>query len=407
MKVIVIGGGAGGCMAAGVAAENGHDVILLEANDKLGKKLYISGKGRCNITNDCTPTEFLTNVVRNGKFLLSAINNFTPQDTIEFCGKYGCEVKVERGNRVFPLSDKALDFIIALERFLTKSRVKIKFDCRVERLLIENNSIVGVQLFGGEKLYTDRVVVATGGKSYPGTGSTGDGYALAKSVGHPIVDLRAGLVCIDTIENLQELSGVSLKNVSASIIDNDGNVVASEFGEMLFTHTGVSGPIILSLSSKINRLDLNKLAVSIDLKPALDEKTLDSRVIADFKKYCNKELKNGLSDLLISALRAPIMLIAELDPDKKINQLSKEERLRLVRAIKNLPFKISKLGDLAGAIITSGGVSVAEVSPKDCQSKLIKGLYFAGEVLDVDALTGGFNIQIALATGYAVGSRLE
>lgn len=404
MYVVVIGGGAAGMMAAWVAASNDNDVLLLDGNDKLGKKLYISGKGRCNITNCCNRQEFLANVVNNSKFLMSAISKFSPDDTIELCESMGCRIKVERGNRVFPISDKASDFIKVLENKVLDNGVEVRYNCRVNKLNAIDGTIVGVTTDNGEYISADKVILATGGMSYPGTGSKGDGYGLAKSVGHSIITPIAALTPIDVYENVGDLAGVSLKNVNCSITDDGGKVLYEEFGEMLFTHTGLSGPIILSLSSKINRMiGKAKLYITIDLKPALSIDQLDQRILRDFDLYKNKELKNSLNELLISSLRNPIINTAGLDDSIKVNLITKTERLSLVNAIKNFRFTVRRLGDIAGAIVTSGGISTGEINPKNMESKIVKGLHFAGEVIDVDALTGGYNIQIALSTGYLAG----
>lgn len=404
MHVVVIGGGAGGMMAAGQAASLGDTVTLLERNEKLGKKLYITGKGRCNITNNSSRQELLSNVVNNSKFLMSALSRFTPEDTIELCNNYGCPTKVERGNRVFPISDRSSDFIDVLADFMRSGGVRVELNSRVSSIIAVDGHVTGVKLESGAVIAADKVILATGGMSYPGTGSTGDGYKLAKALGHSIVTPIAALTPIDVVEDVSELAGVSLKNINCRVYDDNGKVLCEEFGEMLFTHTGLSGPVVLSLSSRINRLvGGRKLYVSIDLKPALSNEQLDARVLRDFDTSMNRELKNSLSELLISSLRQPMMERANIAETKRVNQISKAERMALVTAIKDFRFTIKKLGGIAGAIVTSGGISVSEVNPKNMESKLISGLHFAGEVLDIDALTGGYNIQIALSTGYVCG----
>lgn len=388
-------------MAAARAGECGDSVTLIEKNDKLGKKLYISGKGRCNITNDCTPIEFLDNVINNPKFLLGAINRFTPSDTMSFCRSMGCEIKTERGNRVFPASDKSSDFIKALNKYMELNAVKVVRNCVVKNIVVSDGNISGVETDRGI-MECDKVILATGGMSYPGTGSTGDGYTFAKRLGHTIIPLRPALSGMDTVEDVSELTGVSLKNVSLSVYSGQ-NCLCSEMGEMLFTHTGISGPIVLTLSSMINKRS-DKLTLSIDLKPALDREKLDERILRDFNKYNNKELRNALGDLTLKSLIPIIIKRSGIDPAKRVNAITKAERLSLVDVFKGLEFSLKRLTPIKGAIVTSGGVDIKEINPKTMESKLVKGLYFAGEVMDVDALTGGFNIQIALSTGYVAGT---
>lgn len=388
-------------MAAARAAECGDSVTLLEKNDKLGKKLYISGKGRCNITNDCTPIEFLENVINNPKFLLGAINRFTPSDTMAFCRSMGCEIKTERGNRVFPYSDKSSDFIKALSKYMELNGVKVIGNCSVKDISVSEGHIRGVDTDKG-MMECDKVILATGGMSYPGTGSTGDGYTFAKRLGHTIIPLRPALSGMDTVEDVSELTGVSLKNVSLSVYSGQ-KCLCSEMGEMLFTHTGISGPIVLTLSSLINKRS-DKLTLSIDLKPALDREKLDERILRDFTKYNNKELRNALADLTLKSLVPIIIKRSGIEPTKRVNAITKTERLNLVDVFKGLEFNLKRLTPIEGAIVTSGGVDVKEINPKTMESKLVKGMYFAGEVMDVDALTGGFNIQIALSTGYVAGT---
>lgn len=400
MKVIVIGGGPAGMMAAITASEKGDEVILLEKNEKLGKKLYITGKGRCNITNDCDNKTFIANIINNPKFMLGAINKFDTSATQKFCLDNGLKIKVERGKRVFPESDKSSDFIKVFQKVLDKSNVDVRFSTEVSKLQIVDNKVSGV-FIGNELIKCDKVIVATGGISYPGTGSTGDGYKFAKDAGHNITPLLPALVGINLVQNVAELAGVTLKNVGCKVL-RDGKVLFEEVGEMLFTHTGVSGPIILTLSSKINKLQ-GKLKLSIDLKPALDDSTLDNRLLRDFEGNSNKEFKNAIVDLTVKALLPMIIKESKIKPDKKVNQITKEERNNLVKTIKNLTFDIKDLCGISSAIVTCGGVDVKQINPKNMQSKLIKGLFFAGEVLDVDGLTGGFNIQIAMSTGFVAG----
>ena len=400
MKVIVIGAGPAGIMASLQASYCGDEVILLEKNEKIGKKLFITGKGRCNITNECEPREFLKSVIHNPKFLMSAINQFSSYDTIDMCNENGCSVKTERGNRVFPMSDKSSDVIKMFGKMLDNSTVNVKLNTCVSKIVVENNVVAGV-IANGEFIKADKIIIATGGKSYPGTGSNGDGYEFAKKVGHNIVDLKPALVGIDTKENVSDLAGLTLKNVKVSIIKDDKEI-ASEFGEMLFTHTGVSGPIILTLSSRINNESL-PLKLNIDLKPAIDSKTLDDRLIKDFEQASNKDIKNALGNLTVKALLPIIMDKAQILEYKKINQITKQERMKLVNVIKGLEYNIKSLCALSTAIVTAGGVNVKEINPKNMESKIIKGLHFAGEVLDLDALTGGYNLQIALSTGFVAG----
>ncbi len=400
MNVVVIGGGPAGMMSAISASKKGDKVILLEKNEKLGKKLYITGKGRCNITNDCDNKTFIANVCTNPKFMLGAINKFDTTSTIKFCQDCGLKVKVERGNRVFPQSDKSSDFIKILERELALQKVDVRLNSNVTKIEIKDNVVCGVWI-DEQFISCDKVVVATGGMSYPSTGSTGDGYKFARSVGHNVTPIYPALVGINLVENVSELAGVTLKNVTCSVV-RDGKVLAQENGEMLFTHTGVSGPIILTISSLINKMQ-GKMQLVIDLKPALDEKTLDNRLLRDFESNNNKEFKNAIGDLTIKALLPIVVEKSRINPNKKVNQITKEERAKLVYTLKNLTYTIRELCGLSSAIVTSGGVDVKEINPKNMQSKLVKGLFFVGEVLDIDALTGGFNIQIAMSTGYVAG----
>lgn len=400
MKVVVIGGGPAGMMASIAAAQSGDEVVLLEKNEKLGKKLYITGKGRCNITNDCDNKTFISNVCTNPKFMMGAINKFDTKATQQFCIENGLKIKVERGKRVFPESDKASDVIKVFQKMLDKNNVEIKLNHQVTKVDIKNNAVCGV-FVQNEYFPCEKLIVATGGMSYPGTGSTGDGYKFAELAGHNVTKLYPALVGINLKENVRELAGVTLKNVSCSILAN-GKVLAEETGEMLFTHTGVSGPIILTMSSLINKVQ-GDLQLAIDLKPALDEKTLDNRLLRDFEANSNKEFKNAVADLTVKALLPLVIKNSKINGDKRVNQITKEERARLVFSLKNMTFNISGLCGLSGAIVTSGGVDVKQINPKNMQSKLVKGLFFAGEVLDIDGFTGGFNIQIALSTGYVAG----
>lgn len=421
-KICVIGGGAAGLMAAYTAAQKGNQVVLFEKNEKLGKKIYITGKGRCNFTNDVAPEEFLQNVVRGSKFLTGAIYAFSSQKTIEFFENYGLSVKIERGNRAFPSSDHASDVTKTLEKACRSVGVEIKLNEKVENInvimpdtipmsdimgsatpdtTIMSNVVKIVTNKGGYEF--DKVIVATGGISYPSTGSTGDGYLFAKHFGLKVTDLKAGLCGLnlsgDFFKNLQ---GLALKNVTLTI-KNGEKVVFNEFGELLFTHCGISGPIVLSASSVINRLPLEKLQVTLDLKPALDMQTLDKRLLRNFEKFKNKKIANALIEILPQKMIELLLKVSHISPEKAVNVLTKEERGRLVTCMKAFPMQIRSLRGFEEAIITSGGVDLSEINPKTMESKKIKGLYFCGEVLDVDAFTGGFNMQIAFATGYAAG----
>lgn len=406
MEVIVIGGGAAGMIAAARAAESGNSVTLIEKNEKLGKKIYITGKGRCNVTNADTAS-FADNVVRNYNFLRSAFSKFDSNDTIELLEKYDVKTKIERGNRVFPCSDKASDVTKALTAYMNDFSVKILLNTETKNIVSENGSVSGVNIVNsdGVKQFfkADKVILATGGQSYKATGSTGDGYRFARALGHNIITPKPSLVGFNLFEGVSDLAGVTLKNVQLKILDKNNKTIYSEFGEILFTHTGISGPIVLTASSVLNHIDLSGHKAIIDLKPKLDEQQLDKRILSDFEKTKNKMLKNSLDELIIKALQRRIIKYANIDENKYVNCLSKEERKALVKSIKNLYFTIKQLGDIDTAIITSGGIDTKEINPKSMQSKLINGLYFAGEVIDVDALTGGYNIQIALSSGYLAG----
>ncbi len=399
-NVAVIGGGAAGMFAACTLAERGADVTLFERNRELGLKLGITGKGRCNLTNNCDVKDFLSNVPVGQKFLYSALYTFTPQDTMKYFETLGVSLKTERGNRVFPVSDKARDIVFALKGRLLSLGVKT-VNARITKLFTDENGIRGVYV-NERPLIFDKVIVATGGKSYPKTGSTGDGYALAKSCGHTIKELYGSLVPLETVGSLaKELQGLSLKNVKLSIIENaSGKTVYDDFGEMLFTHFGVSGPLVLSASSHLRKISEGQYDISIDLKPSLDEKALDKRILSDFEKYKNKDLVNGLSDLLPIKMIRPFIQLCELSERTKINSIDRESRKKMVASLKAFRLTVKSRRDISEAIITSGGVSTSEIDPKTMQSKLCKGLYFAGEVLDVDAYTGGFNLQIAFSTAY-------
>ncbi|MBE5751428.1 MAG: NAD(P)/FAD-dependent oxidoreductase [Clostridiales bacterium] len=417
-KVLVVGGGAAGLMAAYAAAEKGHQVVLFEKNEKLGKKIYITGKGRCNFTNDVPPQEFLQNVVRGEKFMRSAIYSFSSQKTIQFFENYGLSVKIERGNRAFPVSDHASDVTKTLEKACKSVGVDIRLNEKVEKIVVSEEkdgsmSDIGimsrvVELSTNKGKYAcDVVIVATGGLSYPSTGSTGDGYTFARTLGHSITDLKCGLCGLNLAENgFKELQGLSLKNVAIRAKRGE-KTVFEDFGEALFTHFGISGPIVLSASSVINRIPVGQLSLTLDLKPALDEQTLDKRLLRDFEKFKNKKIANALCELLPQKLIAFMLAACGISQDKNVNVLTKEERAKLVKNLKNLPLKVSGLRGFEEAIITSGGVELSEINPKTMESKKVLGLKFCGEVLDVDAFTGGFNLQIAFATGYAAGATID
>lgn len=391
-------------MCAVKASENiNNEVVILDKNEKVGKKLYITGKGRCNVCNNTSINSFLENVVNNSKFLMSSLNSFCPQDTIDFFEKNGTKLKTERGNRVFPMSDKASDITKTFIKLLNKKNVQIKLNTKVISIKKDSNGfIVFVE---GDKIKCDCVVVSTGGKSYPSTGSTGDGYSFAKTLGHSIVDLKPGLVPIKLKNYSGELAGLSLKNVEVSL--NINNKKYSQFGEMLFTHNGVSGPIILSLSSYINKFDLAGQNLYIDLKPAVDEKILDERLIKDLTVFKHKSLKNYLKELLPSSLIEFFIKQIGFDSNIEVCSIDKEGRKKIVKCLKQMQFEIDCLDKIDYAIVTSGGVDVKQINPKTMQSKIIENLFFIGEVLDVDALTGGYNIQIALSTGYSAGKYLS
>ncbi len=403
-KVIIIGGGAAGLMAAGKAAERGKEVHIYEKNSILGKKIYITGKGRCNITNAGDIDEFMDNIPGNPYFLYSAFYNLDSEKTVEFFNSIGVPTKVERGKRVFPVSDKAADVVNALEKYVRKNKVKVHTDSTVEGLWIENDEIKGVKLRNGKTEEATSVIVATGGLSYPGTGSTGDGYKMAKSAGHSVTKLYPSLVPLRCAQAFCErLMGLSLKNAAIQIRDKKGKVLYKDFGEMLFTHYGVSGPMILSASRfLLGRLD-EGLKLYIDLKPALDEKALDNRVLRDFEKYANKDFRNALDDLLPQKMIPVMTELSGIDEFKKVHDITREERKNLVKMIKNIELDITGTTGYKEAVVTSGGICIDEINPSTMESKLVKGLFFAGEIIDVDAYTGGFNLQIAFSTGFTAG----
>ncbi len=407
-QVIIIGGGAAGMMAAIAAARTGHKVRIYEKNEKLGKKIYITGKGRCNVTNACDTEELFGSVVHNAKFLYSSFYGFTNIDVMDLVEQYGCPLKTERGNRVFPVSDKSSDVIHALTVALRDLGVETELHEEVSDVLAENGQVTGVRLKRTRKeIAADAVIVTTGGLSYPSTGSTGDGYRFAKELGHTITELSPALVPFEAKENVcKELQGLSLRNIRVEI-RQEKKVLYEEFGEMLFTHFGVSGPVLLSASSYVAaKIKKEPLTLSIDLKPALSEEQLDARILRDFEEAKNKQYKNSLNQLLPAKLVPVIIERSGISPEKKVNEITREERHKLVQTVKDFCITLTGLRDYKEAIITQGGVSVREVNPSTMESKKVKGLYFAGEVLDLDAVTGGFNLQIAWSTGYLAGSSI-
>jgi len=399
-RVIVIGGGASGLMAAYTAAKGGAQVTLIEKNEKLGKKIYITGKGRCNLTNNCSPEDFLQNVVRGSKFLTGAIWAFSPQEMMSFMENQGLSLKTERGNRVFPVSNHASDVTKTLEKACKTVGVSFKFNEEIEKIGCLHCNMRDI-VSNKASYQCEKVIIATGGLSYPSTGSTGDGLRFAKELHHTIVDCVPSLVGINCKGNFLPLQGISLKNVCLTV--SGQKIIFSQMGELLFTHYGISGPLVLSLSARINRMALSELNAFIDLKPALDAHTLDDRLLRDLNERKNEQMKNVMRGLLPSALCLPVLNLAGVDPKKQANAVTKTERNSLVRTLKGFPMKMTSLRGYEEAVVTSGGVSLHEINPKTMESKLEKGVYFCGEVMDVDAYTGGFNLQIAFSTGYAAG----
>lgn len=404
-KVIVVGGGAAGMFAAYFAASAGNKVILLEKNEKLGKKIYITGKGRCNITNACDVEELFDNVKSNSKFLYSAFYGFDNIRVVDFFESHGMPTKVERGNRVFPVSDKSSDVIFTLQRALKEQNVEVRLNTAVKNLNFSDEKVTGVTLIDGTIIDADAVIVATGGLSYPSTGSRGDGYRMAESAGHTVTECTPSLVPFNVKEQwVKELQGLSLKNTAISIY-NGKKKLYEDFGEMLFTHFGVSGPMILSASASIKQsLIKQPLTMYIDLKPALTQEALDKRILREFEEAKNKQFKNSINRLLPAKMIPVIIELSGIDPDKKVNEISKEERNDLLMLFKKLPVTLNGPRGWNEAIITKGGIKVKEINPSTMESKLVKNLFFAGEVLDLDAYTGGFNLQIAWSTGYLAGS---
>lgn len=420
MKVVVIGGGPAGMMAAITSAKQGNDVILLEKMKSCGRKLLITGKGRCNITSSLPMDKFIENIPENGKFLYSVFKNFTNQDIITLLKENNVNVKEERGNRIFPLSDRSLDVLQAFENEMKKNNVKIYTETEVKEIKTKDNAVNKVIYLNKrsgivEEILTEKVILATGGKSYPLTGSTGDGYNIAKELGHTITKISGSLVPLisknEDLQLCQAMQGLSLRNISMKIVDEEKNKkIYEDFGELLFTHFGVSGPTILSSSAHILRyknveelLQREKIKLQIDLKPALNEEKLNLRLLRDFDKFKNKQIINSLNELLPKKMIEPVIKKAKIKNEKRINEITKQERENLIRVIKCFEITISGFRPIEEAIITRGGINVKEINPKTMESKLIEGLYFAGEIIDVDAYTGGFNLQIAYSTGYTAG----
>ena len=403
--VIIVGGGAAGCVAAGYAAQNGKSVLILERNRRPARKILVTGKGRCNLTNNCEPEEFFRHVRSNPRFLYSALSRFAPKHTMELFEKLGVPLKTERGRRVFPVSDRALDIADALQLFIKNKNVEI-VQKRAARLAFEDGVLMGVLTDEGELFRAQKVLVSTGGLSYSATGSSGDGYELARQAGHTIVPTRASLVGIHTAENLSEAAGLSLKNVVLRLYNaKKKKPVYEELGEMLITHDGISGPLVLSASSFMSTAP-EDYRLELDLKPGLSAEELDLRILRDFSEQKNRDFINALDELLPRSFIPYVVERSGIAPETKVHQITKAQRLDLINAIKAFPIKPVALGDIEGAVITAGGVSVKEIDPKTMESKLCPGLYFAGEVLDLDAETGGYNLQIAFATGYAAGTAI-
>lgn len=406
--VLIIGAGAAGLMAAGTASMTGKSVIVLERNDRPARKVMITGKGRCNLTNNCNSLEeLISNIPVNGRFLYSALSRFMPADTMELIEDMGVPLKTERGNRVFPVSDKAVDVVDALVSYATDDGAQI-VKGRAKELIIENGTVKGAVTYDGEKIFAEKVIVATGGKSYPATGSTGDGYILARQAGHTVMPLKPSLVSLECHEGFcTDLQGLALKNVSIKVTDSKtGKEIYDDFGEMLFTHFGVSGPMILSASSHMREMEKGRYVINIDMKPKLSYEQLDARILRDFSENTNRNFINSLGGLLPRKMIPVAVKLSRIKPTEKVNQITKEQRLRLAEVLKNLKLTVSDFSPIEEAVVTSGGVKVSEINPKTMESKICKNLYFAGEVIDVDAYTGGFNLQIAFATGHLAGENV-
>lgn len=406
--VLIIGAGAAGLMAAGTASMTGKSVIVLERNDRPARKVMITGKGRCNLTNNCSSLEeLISNIPVNGRFLYSALSRFMPADTMELIEDMGVPLKTERGNRVFPVSDKAVDVVDALVSYATDDGAQI-VKGRAKELIIEDGTVKGAVTYDGKKIFAKKVIVATGGKSYPATGSTGDGYILARQAGHTVVPLKPSLVSLECHEGFcTDLQGLALKNVSIKVTDSKtGKEIYDDFGEMLFTHFGVSGPMILSASSHMREMEKGRYVINIDMKPKLSYEQLDARILRDFSENTNRNFINSLGGLLPRKMIPVAVKLSRIKPTEKVNQITKEQRLRLAEVLKNLKLTVSNFSPIEEAVVTSGGVKVSEINPKTMESKICKNLYFAGEVIDVDAYTGGFNLQIAFATGHLAGENV-
>lgn len=403
-QVVVVGGGAAGLMAAYAAAKNGNSVTLIEQNEKLGKKIYITGKGRCNVTNDCLPDEFLQNVVHGGKFLTGCIYSFSPQKLMGLLEENGLPLKTERGNRVFPVSDHASDVTKTLERVCKKAGVTFIFSEKVKEINVLQGSTCGI-ITEKREYPCDCAIICTGGMSYPATGSAGDGYRFARDCGHKIVTPVPSLVGIDLKGGWKDVQGISLKNAVLTA-ERNGKTISSRLGELLFTHFGISGPLALSLSAEINRIDLKEVDLFLDFKPSLDEAKLDARLVRDFSERKNEQLKNVMRGLLPAKLVFPVLSAAQVLSEKQANAVTKGERVRLVETLKKFSLKPVSLRGFSEAVVTAGGVDLKEINPKTMESKLVKGLYFCGETLDIDAYTGGFNLQLAFSTGFAAGNSI-
>ncbi|MBQ6630575.1 MAG: NAD(P)/FAD-dependent oxidoreductase [Romboutsia sp.] len=403
-KVVVIGAGAAGMMAAATAANRGLDVTLIEKNHRVGRKILITGKGRCNITNDCDIEELIENVPTNGKFLYSAFYTFTNTDVIEMFNKLGVETKTERGKRVFPASDKAHDIANALEKMVKSQKVKVLLNTKVDKIISKENKVEKVILDNKKEILCDSIIIATGGLSYPLTGSTGDGYKFAKSLGHKVIDTKPSLIGMEVQEEfVKDIGKLSLRNIAICVYNSKNKKIYDDFGELEFTKYGIDGPVIKSASCRMKDTTKENYKIVLDLKPALDEEKLDKRVQRDFQKYTNKKFENALDDLLPKKLIPIIINLSNIDKDTVVHQISREQRKSLVHLLKNITLNVKRYRPIEEAIITSGGIKVSEINSSTMESKLIEGLFFAGEVIDVDAYTGGFNLQIAFSTGYLAG----
>ena len=406
--VLIIGGGAAGLMAAGTVSMTGKSVTVLERNDRPARKVMITGTGRCNVTNNCTELDkLIENVPQNGRFLYSAFSNFMPSDTMELFEDMGVPLKTERGGRVFPVSDKAVDIVDALVSFATDDGAQI-VKGRAKELIIENGTVKGAVTYDGEKIFAEKVLIATGGKSYPATGSTGDGYELAKQAGHTVTELKPSLVSLVCHEGFcTDLQGLALKNVSMSVIDSVTNKeIYKDFGEMLFTHFGVSGPMILSAGAHMRNMQRGRYKIYVDMKPGLSYEQLDARILRDFSENNNKNFINSLGGLLPRKMIPVAVKLSGIKPTEKVNQITKEQRHKFAEVLKKFKITVNDFSPIEEAIVTSGGVKVSEIDPKTMESKIVKNLYFAGEVIDVDAYTGGFNLQIAFSTGRLAGENM-